>query len=95
MKYLASVWILIVTLFPFKLFTFYITVQISKGLNIFSNKKHSTVISLTNNKSMYNIFKSSINNEFPLDKNNNEGSEQYFMIKSEIKICSNYTAIIL
>ena len=78
----------------FKLFTFYITVQISKGLNIFSNKKHSTVISLTNNKSMYNIFKSSINNEFPLDKYNNEGSEQYFMIKSEIKICSIYTAII-
>ena len=78
----------------FKLFTFYITVQISKGQNIFSNKKHSTVISLTNNKSMYNIFKSSINNEFPLDKYNNEGSEQYFMIKSEIKICSIYTAII-
>ena len=78
----------------FKLFTFYITVQISKGHNIFSNKKHSTVISLTNNKSMYNIFKSSINNEFPLDKYNNEGSEQYFMIKSEIKICSIYTAII-
>ena len=78
----------------FKLFTFYITVQISKGYNIFSNKKHSTVISLTNNKSMYNIFKSSINNEFPLDKYNNEGSEQYFMIKSEIKICSIYTAII-
>ena len=43
---------------------------------------------------MYNIFKSSINNEFPLDKYNNEGSEQYFMIKSEIKICSIYTAII-
>ena len=78
----------------FKLFTFYITVQISKGHNIFSNKKHSTIISLTNNKSMYNIFKSSINNEFPLDKYNNEGSEQYFMIKSEIKICSIYTAII-
>ena len=78
----------------FKLFTFYITVQISKGYNIFSNKKHSTIISLTNNKSMYNIFKSSINNEFPLDKYNNEGSEQYFMIKSEIKICSIYTAII-
>ena len=81
----------------FKLFTFYITVQISKGHNLFNNKKQSTIISLTNNKSMYNIFKSSINSEYPLDKYNNENNnnhEQYFIIKSEIKICSIYTAII-
>ena len=78
----------------FKLFTFYVTVQISKGHNLFNNKMHSTIISLTNNKSMYNIFKSSINKDYPLDKYNNDGNEQYFMIKSEIKICSIYTAII-
>ena len=83
----------------FKLFTFYITVQICKGHNLFNNKKQSTIISLTNNKSMYNIFKSSINSEFPLDKYNNDNNtnnnnEQYFIIKSEIKICSIYSAII-
>ena len=78
----------------FKLFTFYVTVQICKGNNIFDTKKNNTIISLTNNKSMYNVFKSSLNNDFSLDKINSEINEQYFIIKSEIKICSIYTAII-
>ena len=78
----------------FKLFTFYVTVQICKGNNIFNTKKNNTIISLTNNKSMYNVFKSSINNDFPIDKLSSEINEQYFIIKSEIKVCSIYTAII-
>ena len=78
----------------FKLFTFYVTVQICKGNNIFDTKKNNTIISLTNNKSMYNVFKSSINSDFSLDKINSEINEQYFIIKSEIKVCSIYTAII-
>ena len=78
----------------FKLFTFYVTVQIYKGNNIFNTKKNNTIISLTNNKSMYNVFKSSINNDFPIDKLSSEINEQYFIIKSEIKVCSIYTAII-
>ena len=78
----------------FKLFTFYVTVQICKGNNIFNTKKNNTIISLTNNKSMYNIFKSSINSDFPIDKLSSEINDQFFIIKSEIKICSIYTAII-
>ena len=78
----------------FKLFTFYVTVQISKGNNIFNTKKNNTIISLTNNKSMYNIFKSTINTDFPSDKINNELNESFFIIKTEIKLCSIYTAII-
>ena len=78
----------------FKLFTFYVTVQICKGNNLFNTVKNNTIISLTNNKSMYNIFKSSINSDFPIDKLSSEISEQFFIIKSEIKLCSIYTAII-
>ena len=80
----------------FKLFTFYVTIQITKGNNLFTTKKNKTIISLTNNKSMYNIFKSTINTEFPSEKYNNNGemTEQYFIINAEIKLCSIYTAII-
>ena len=80
----------------FKLFTFYTSVQISKGHNIFNSRKHNCIISLTNNKSMYNIFKSSINNTEL--KNNNElnraMNEEYFTIKAEIKLCHIYTGLI-
>ena len=78
----------------FKLFTFYITVQICKGHNLFTTKKNNTIISLTNNKSMYNVFKSSMSNDYPLEKISSEINDQYFIIKAEIKICSIYTAII-
>ena len=80
----------------FKLFTFYTSVQLTKGHNIFNTKKHNTITSLTNNKSMYNIFRSSINNN-ELTKNNffnNTLSEEYFLIRAEIKLCHIYTALI-
>ena len=82
--------------FCFKLFTFYTSVQLSKGNNIFNNKKHNCIISLTNNKSMYNIFKSSINNEEFCINNSliHTMKEEYFTIKAEIKLCHIYTGLI-
>ena len=77
----------------FKLFTFYTTVQLSKGYNIFNTKKHNSIISLTNNKSMYNIFKSSINSN-EINSFNNTINEEYFAIKAEIKLCYIHTALI-
>ena len=41
----------------FKLFTFSSSFELLKGYNIFNTRKHNCIISLTNNKSMYNIFK--------------------------------------
>ena len=82
----------------FKLFTFYTSVQITKNNNYFTTKKHNTIISLTNNKSMYNIFKSSFktNNANCNDLNNifNNNIDQYFTLKVEIKLCYIYTGII-
>ena len=82
--------------FCFKLFTFYTSVQISKGYNIFNTKKHNSIISITNNKSMYNIFKSSINNTELNNNNflNQKIKEEFFIIRAEIKICYIYTALI-
>ena len=77
----------------FKLFTFYTTVQLSKGYNIFNTKKHNSIISLTNNKSMYNIFKSSINSN-EINSFNHTINEEYFAIKAEIKLCYIHTALI-
>ena len=77
----------------FKLFTFYTSVQLSKGYNIFNTKKHNSIISLTNNKSMYNIFKSSINSK-EINSFNNTINEEYFAIKAEIKLCYIHTALI-
>ena len=79
--------------FCFKLFTFYTSIQLSKG-NIFNNKKHNCIISLTNNKSMYNIFKSSINIEEFNNSLNYSLKEGYFTIKAEIKLCYIYTGLI-
>ena len=78
----------------FKLFTFYTSVQISKGHNIFNSRKHNCIISLTNNKSMYNIFKSSINIEEFNNSLNYSLKEGYFTIKAEIKLCYIYTGLI-
>ena len=82
----------------FKLFTFYTSIELLKGYNIFNTRKHNCIISLTNNKSMYNIFKSSINN-LELDDNNNNFlnrtmNEEWFAIKVEIKLCHIYTALL-
>ena len=82
----------------FKLFTFYTSVQLLKGYNIFNTRQHNCIISLTNNKSMYNIFKSSINNLELNDNNNNflnqTMNEEYFTIKAEIKLCHIYTGLL-
>ena len=82
--------------FCFKLFTFYTSVQLSKGHNIFNTKKHNCIISLTNNKSMYNIFKSTITNTESNYNNflDNTINEEYFTIKAEIKLCHIYTGLI-
>lgn len=77
----------------FKLFTFYTSVQLSKGYNIFNTKKHNSIISLTNNKSMYNIFKSSINSN-EINAFNNTMNDEFFGIKAEIKLCYIHTALI-
>lgn len=80
----------------FKLFTFYTSVQLCRGHNVFDTKKHNCIISLTNNKSMYNIFKSSISSTESINKSfmSNTINEDFFSIKAEIKLCHIYTGII-